>query len=142
LYQLLNNFEINKIKINELLNSEMHKKTITYLENTNDYGIIYSSNGLIKKLDIFNVKYIEIIFENKFKLLNEILYKLKNLGDVGMAYYASLNGYHFKTTDNIAKTYFTIFNFYKFIKINNIIPNFEYTVPKQKIHKKFGYLIA
>lgn len=51
--------------------------------------------------------------------------QLKNLGDLSMAYEASMKGLNFYTQDLISASYYILFNFYKFIYIyeNDIIDN-------------------
>lgn len=45
--------------------------------------------------------------------------QLKNLGDLSMAFEASMKGINFYTQDLIAASYFILFNFYKFMAKKN-----------------------
>lgn len=132
------------------------KNNIDY--NTN-YGKVYNSNGFAKDVDsLYGIKNIESIIgipngkklddinDNKYAYLH-INHMLKNLGDVGMALYASVNKINFKTTDKISRTYFIIFNFYKFLR-NVVGLNIKYLPHHLNIDSnidsiiKFGQLLV
>ena len=138
--------ENNKLKIlnlqkqiDELKKQAIFEEIKEFISKKNSLGYIYTSSGLtIDKDKLFGIHYIDEIFD--IEITNSISYFLKNLGDVGMAFDASLNGYHFSTTDNIAKTYFIIFNFYKFFSFNKKDTyNFSYT--DSIVNNTFGYLL-
>lgn len=90
-----------------------------------DHGIISATGGFIKDTisTIHNraniqdniLKYVLLTDDNVTIYDNWITYMLKNLGDVGMALWASKNNTNFQSTDTLANTYFMLFNFYKFM---------------------------
>lgn len=127
----------------EIKNNELFEEIKNYIKKNNNLGIIYTNIGLTQnKNKLFGINDIDNFFDNDadiIKLTDEINYLLKNLGDVGLAFYASVNNLHFKTTDNIAKTYFIIFNFYKFLNRNNF--NFEYLPFGKEDNGKIGKLL-
>lgn len=89
-------------------------KIIKTKEPKSKFGedVITTEDGLIINFD----KYITI---EELKISDKVKYDkkelgrmLKNLGDVGMAYWASSHKASFRSTDKIAKAYYLVFNFY------------------------------
>lgn len=131
-----NNIEIQE-KIKEFKKNDIFKRIQEKIRE-NNFGSIYTISGLVvNKEKIFNLNFIDYLFDKQ--ITNDINYLLKNLGDLGMAFNASFYGYHFSTTDNIAKIYFLIFNFYKFMFNEYSEIKFKFT--ELNVNKKYGYLI-